>query len=396
MTKTGLARILETPPEILKNRRIGLLANPASIGPDYRHARDLILEAFPGQLAALYSPQHGFFAEKQDNMIESDHITDPETGLPVFSLYGEVRKPTPGMLDSIDVLVIDIQDVGCRVYTFIYTMSYCMEAARDAGIPVVVLDRPNPVGGTRIEGNLLDPDVASFVGRYPIPMRHGLTTCELARLFNTHFGIGCDLHVIPMDGWERSMQFEDTGLPWVLPSPNMPTPETARVYPGQVIWEATNLSEARGTTRPFELFGAPFLDPDAVLARIPQALLAGCVLRKTIFEPTSGKWAKIPCRGFQIHVTDPEIFRSYPLSVAFLAAIRACHPEDFQWKMPPYEYEFEKLPMDLVLGSAQLRAAIEDGADVLALSAQWKEAEIAFARTCRDILLYPAAGDFLP
>ena len=256
---SGLERLIADPPAWLEGRRLGLLCNPASVDSGLRHARHLLRDRFPGALRALFSPQHGFFAEKQDNMIESDDMVDPVLGIPVFSLYGSTRIPSAGMLADIDVLVVDLQDAGTRVYTFATTLSYCMETAAACGKTVLVLDRPNPTGGAAVEGNLLRAEWASFVGRYPIPMRHGLTLAELARLFNAAFGIGCDLQVMPMSGWKREMTFADTGLPWVAPSPNLPTPAAALVYPGQVLWEGTNVSEGRGTTQPFELFGAPYL-----------------------------------------------------------------------------------------------------------------------------------------
>ena len=306
MVRTGLEVFLDNPPEWIAEARIGLLCNPASVDRTFRHSRLLIENRLPGRLNALYSPQHGFFAEKQDNMIESDHMTDPALKIPVFSLYGETRIPTAEMLDPIDVLLVDLQDVGTRVYTFIYTLSYCMEAAGRLGKRVVVLDRPNPVGGAAVEGNLLSPEAASFVGRYPIPMRHGLTIGELALLFNGHFGIGCDLTVIPMEGWRRAMTYRETGLPWVAPSPNLPTPESAMVYPGQVIWEGTHVSEGRGTTQPFELFGAPYFDTDRIFGaswetRIPQAPYCG----RAGSSRRRSKWAGRVCSGFQIHVTEP-------------------------------------------------------------------------------------------
>ncbi len=260
MVKTGLDVIRADSARELAGHRIGLVVNQASIGSDLVHARHAFSHRFDKRLMALFGPQHGIFGERQDNMVESPHAVDAELDLPVYSLYSETRKPTPRMLDGIDVLVIDLQDVGTRVYTFMHTMAYCMLAARDADIKVVVLDRPNPVGGLAVEGNPLNPDFASFVGLYPIPMRHGMTMGELAHLFNEGYRIGCDLSVIPMEGWQRRMRFHETGLPWVMPSPNLPTLDTALVYPGQVLLEGTNLSEGRGTTRPFELFGAPYID----------------------------------------------------------------------------------------------------------------------------------------
>ena len=386
---TGLERLRRDAHPWIRGRRLGLLCNPASIDRRYTHARDVLMQSFPDQLKALYSPQHGFCAEKQDNMVESDHMTDPASGLPVFSLYGETRIPTPEMLEPIDVLLVDLQDVGTRVYTFVYTLSYCMEAARDSGRQVLVLDRPNPVNGRQVEGNLLDPRWASFVGRFVLPMRHGLTIGELARHFNDHDGIGCELDVVAMDGWERDMWFGDTGLPWVAPSPNMPTPETAAVYPGQVIWEGTNLSEGRGTALPFEICGAPFID----MARVRKALtgksLPGAVLRPLTFEPTSGKHARTPCHGFQVHITDRDRYQPYLTSLQLLQAIIRCHPEAFEWKAPPYEYEFEKRPIDLILGDADLRRQIEAHEDLEVLAREWEGELLAFRETCAPSLIYP-------
>ncbi|HSH13556.1 MAG TPA: DUF1343 domain-containing protein, partial [Desulfurivibrionaceae bacterium] len=245
MISIGLEELAVNPPTWLKGQRLGLLCNQASTDRHYRHSREVLARVLPGQLTCLFSPQHGFFADRQDNMVESPDAIDEATGLPLFSLYGERRRPDPAMFDHLDVLLIDLQDVGTRVYTFIYTMAYCLETAAKTGKRVVILDRPNPVGGEIVEGNLLDADCSSFVGLYPIPMRHGLTIGELARLFNEFFDLGAELTVIPMQGWQRSMFFRQTGFPWVFPSPNMPTPETALVYPGQVLWEGANVSEGR-------------------------------------------------------------------------------------------------------------------------------------------------------
>nr|MDA8164209.1 DUF1343 domain-containing protein [Desulfobacteraceae bacterium] len=318
MVRLGIEQLIAAPPARLQGRRLGLLCNQASTDSRFRHSRDLVRAALPGQLTCLFSPQHGFFAEKQDNMIESGHAVDRETGLPVFSLYGTERRPTREMLAHLDVLLVDIVDVGTRVYTFMYTLAYCLEAAKEFGKEVVVLDRPNPVGGVQIEGNILQDDCRSFVGLYPIPMRHGLTFGELALLMNNGFGIGAELEVVPMAGWERRMLFRDTGLPFVFPSPNMPTPETALVYPGQVIWEGTNISEGRGTALPFELCGAPFWSHREMLAALARYPLPGCILRPVVFEPTSNKWRGEPCPGFHLHVTDPVQFLPYRTSLALL------------------------------------------------------------------------------
>jgi uncharacterized protein YbbC (DUF1343 family) len=386
--KTGLEVFLDAPPETVRGKRLGLLCNPASVDSRYTHARHRIAEAPCGQLTALYSPQHGFYAEKQDNMIESDHRKDPATGLPVFSLYGETRQPTRAMLEPVDILLVDLQDVGTRVYTFIYTLSYCMEAARQTGKKVIVLDRPNPVGGDRIEGNLLNTKWASFVGRYPIPMRHGLTIGELAILFNTAFGIGCDLEVVAMQGWKREMTFERTGLPWVSPSPNLPTPASALVYPGQVIWEGTNISEGRGTTQPFEIFGAPFISCDRLLKVIDDRLLQGAVLRPVVFEPTANKWSGQPCRGFQIHVTDEGLYSPYALALGLYQAMYRLYPETFAYKQPPYEYEFTRLPMDLILGDGEIRSQIEAGMPISKIAAQWANGLSAYEEMIRKVKLY--------
>lgn len=387
MVRSGLEELIASPPDWMPNLGLGLLCNPASLNRDFIHARDLLHQSFPGRLQALFSPQHGFFAEKQDNMIESDHLGDPVLGIPVFSLYGETREPTAGMLENIDVLLIDLQDAGTRVYTFIYTMSYCMEAAKKFGKKIVILDRPNPIGGLQTEGNCLASEYQSFVGRYPIPMRHGLTMGELALLFNAEFGIACDLEVIPMKGWKRHMYFRDTGLPWIAPSPNLPTPESAMVYPGQVIWEGTNISEGRGTCQPFEIFGAPFLDTDAILKDM-KGKMPGALLRPLVFEPTSNKWAGQPCRGFQIHVTDPEQYRPCLLSLRLLQSIIRHHPSDFQWKQPPYEYEFEKLPTDLILGSRKIRERIERMDSLDDIAEEWREEMEEFRTLSRKYHIY--------
>ncbi len=383
----GLEEWLQMPPS-LSRRRIGLLSNSASLDHHLVHARQRLFEAYGERLTALFSPQHGFYAEKQDNMVESADRRDPLLGIPLFSLYSRTRQPTAEMFDRIDTLLVDLQDAGTRVYTFIYTLSYCMEAARRLSKQVIVLDRPNPVGGAAIEGGCLKPEWSSFVGRYPIPMRHGLTIGELARLFNDAFGIGCDLEVIPMRGWRRDMLFADTGLPWIAPSPNLPTPVSAIVYPGQVIWEGTNMSEGRGTTQPFEFFGAPFLDPTRILDVMGGRDAGGAILRPIEFEPTSNKWQGEICRGFQIHVTDARRFRPYATSLRLLRAVMQCHPDRFAWKSPPYEYEYERLPIDLILGDSRIRERLAAGEAVESLEAEWQTEIEAFDTLRRRYLLY--------
>jgi uncharacterized protein YbbC (DUF1343 family) len=369
--------------------------HPASVTSKLRSARDVLHDICGSRLTALFGPQHGIAGEKQDNMVESAHAVDEELGIPVFSLYSETRSPTPEMLSRIDALVVDLQDVGTRVYTFEWTTALALEACAEAGVSVVVLDRPNPLGGTSVEGNLIRPGYESFVGLHPVPMRHGLTLGEMAALVNGRLSRragtrACRLRVVPMSGWRRRMLFEETGLPWVLPSPNMPSPATALVYPGQVLLEGTNLSEGRGTTRPFEIWGAPWLDARALAARLKKRRLPGCVLRAHDFEPTFHKYRGEPCRGFQIHVTDPAAFRPYRTTLAILKDVIALHRDAFRWREPPYEYVADRPPIDILTGDPAVREALESGADLADLEASWRRDLAAFRRECRDVLLYPA------
>ncbi len=384
----GIERLTMDPPDVIRGKRLGLLANQASVGPSLRHSRDIMESHFPGQLKVLFSPQHGFFGEKQDNMIPSHDLVAPILGTPVFSLYGDTRIPTRAMLEPIDALVVDLQDVGTRVYTFIYTMALCMQAARSFNKEVIVLDRPNPLGGRIVEGNCLREELSSFVGMYSIPMRHGLTIGELALLFNDHFGIGCELTVVPMAGWNREMLFQDTGLPWIPPSPNLPSPSSAMVYPGQVLWEGTNVSEGRGTTQPFEIFGAPFLDPEPLRKTLDLGSLSGLYLRPLAFEPTSNKWKEQICHGFQIHVLAPESYRPYFSTLALVQAVFSLHRGAFQWKSPPYEYEYEKLPFDLITGDRAIREAIEDHVPLEEVMDGWEKELLDFQHMRKPYLLY--------
>jgi uncharacterized protein YbbC (DUF1343 family) len=386
--QTGLERFIESPPKWILGSRLGLLSNSASVDRNFRHASELINLKMPGQLAALYSPQHGFFAEKQDNMIESEDMIDTVLKIPVFSLYSQTRIPLKEMFDPIDVLVIDLQDVGTRVYTFIYTMSYCLEAAKKFGKKVVVLDRPNPVCGSVIEGNCLSSECNSFVGRFPIPMRHGMTMGELSLLFNNYYGTGCDLEVIAMKGWDRNMYFNDTGLPWIPPSPNLPTTMSALVYPGQVLWEGTNVSEGRGTTQPFEVFGAPFIDTEKVLSDMGGSKLEGVILRYNVFEPTSNKWKGTLCRGFQVHVTDPNKFNPYITSLKLLKSVCFHHKGEFEWKQPPYEYEHKRLPIDLIIGDKEIRRRIEKNDDIDEIAGSWQDDLNEFIEISKMFHLY--------
>ena len=387
MISLGIEEFIKAPPAWLQGQRLGLLCNQASVDRHFRHSRDLIDQALPGQLCCLFTPQHGFFAEKQDNMIESAHGRDGQ-GRPVFSLYGDTRRPDEAMFDHLDVLLVDIFDVGTRVYTFMSTLLYCLEEAARLGKKVLVLDRPNPIGGAAIEGNVLQDDCRSFVGIEALPMRHGLTFAELGLFLNSRLATPAELFVVPMAGWRREMHFPACGQPWVFPSPNMPTYAAALVYPGQVLWEGTNISEGRGTTLPFEVFGAPFLKHEAMLTHLQQTPLPGCVLRPVCFEPTSNKFRHEVCSGFQIHVTEPQEFLPYRTSLAILGAIITLYPAQFQLKEPPYEYEFVRTPLNLILGDTAIRQELAAGRWLLDLEAGWQQGIDAFAEARRPYLLY--------
>jgi uncharacterized protein YbbC (DUF1343 family) len=352
---------------------------------------DLFARHPKAQLAALFGPQHGFRSDVQDNMIETSHGDDCTRRVPVYSLYSETREPTRAMLEGVDVLVIDLQDVGSRIYTFIYTMANCLIAARKHGVKVIVCDRPNPIGGAQangVEGPMLVKGYESFVGQYPIPMRHGMTIAELAQLFNTEFGIGADLEVVAMEGWRREMYFDETVLPWVIPSPNMPTLDTAVVYPGTVLFEGTNLSEGRGTTRPFELVGAPWPIAERFAEQMNRAGLPGVYFRPAVFEPTFQKHARTTCAGCQIHVLNRQAFRPVETGVTLIAAFRAAGPDKFAWRNPPYEYEHDKMPIDILAGSSELREQIERGIDPRAIAASWTPSVEAFMKIRSQYLLY--------
>jgi uncharacterized protein YbbC (DUF1343 family) len=372
----------------LDGRRIGVVCNPASVDAGLRHIADRLL-AHPGaRLTAIFGPQHGFRSDVQDNMIETRHAHDEVRRVPVYSLYSETREPTPEMLRDVDVLVIDLQDVGVRIYTYIYTMANCLKAARKQGLKVIVCDRPNPIGGAQVEGMVLVPGFESFVGMYPIPMRHGMTIGELARLFNDEFGLGADLEVIPMEGWRRDMYFDATGLTWIISSPNIPTVDTTTVYPGGVLFEGTNVSEGRGTTRPFELLGAPWVVAEPFADAMNRRQLPGVFLRPALFEPTFHKHAGKHCAGCQVHVLDRRTFRPVEAGVTLLEAFRASDPDQFRWKDPPYEYEFERRPIDCLAGSSELREQIDAGMSAREIARSWEAPVAAFMKLRERFLLY--------
>lgn len=383
---TGLHELLATPRRALQQGKLGLVAHPASVTPDLTPTADA-LRAAGYSIAALFGPQHGARGEKQDNMVESASFTDAG-GIPVYSLYGEVRRPTPEMLDGLDAVLFDLQDVGVRVYTFIWTMTLVMEACREAGVRFVVLDRPNPIGAAIREGPLVRPGYESFVGRHPIPLRHGLTVGEVARLANTRFGIGCDLEVLPCHGWRRKVWFDGTGLPFVMPSPNLPTLDSCTVYPGMVLLEGTNLSEGRGTTRPFELFGAPFLKAGDVADALQALELPGVTFRACHFEPTFQKHAGRLCGGAQLHVTDREVFQPVRTAVAVLCTAQRLAPDAFAWRQPPYEYESERMPVDILWGSSDLREGVDAGQTAAGIMAGCDADVAEFEETAKGFLIY--------
>jgi uncharacterized protein YbbC (DUF1343 family) len=383
--RIGSDRLIES--GRLRGLRVGVVCNPASVDHGFRHVIDRVATADDVTLAAILGPQHGFRSDVQDNMIETPHLNDALRRVPIYSLYSETREPTAEMLSRLDVLVIDLQDIGARIYTYIYTMANCLRAAGRHGVPVIVCDRPNPIGGD-IEGETLVRGYESFVGLFPIPMRHGMTMGELARLFNQEFGLGASLEVVTMEGWGRGMYANETGLPWVMPSPNMPTLDTAVVYPGTVLFEGVLISEGRGTTRPFELLGAPWIDAERFAGAMNAHELPGVHFRPAVFEPTFQKFAKQACSGCQLHVTDRRAFRPVITGAALIREFRRSHPEKFSWRQPPYEYEYTMLPIDILAGSAALRIQIEADMPLGDIAASWDADEQAFQRTRQPYLLY--------
>jgi uncharacterized protein YbbC (DUF1343 family) len=385
----GLERLLEEGHDWVRGARVGLICNQASVDHSFHHAADLLHIYADIELRALFGPQHGIRGDAQDNMIETGHGVDRKTGLPVHSLYSETREPTDAMLQDVDVLVFDMQDVGCRIYTFVYTLANCMRAARRLGKRVLVCDRPNPINGADVAGNILEPEYASFVGQFPLPTRHGMTVGELARMFNKHFNIGCDLEVIPMKGWKRAYWHDDTDAPWVLPSPNMPTLDSATVFPGTVHFEGTQVSEGRGTTKPFELIGAPYIDPDAYADRLNDLGLPGVYFRSCAFQPTFQKHAGVTCGGVQIHVTDRDSFEPWFAGIAMVKLIYDMYRDEFRWKVPPYEYVYDKNPFDVISGTAKIREALEKGIPLKEIEHETKAPLAEFKELREAYLLYP-------
>ena len=388
MLATGLDIVGEDPKLLNKYRRMGLLYNQASINGQLIPAPNVIDSICKGRLKALFGPQHGVGLTEQDNMIESCHQVHEDFHIPIYSLYESSRRPSPEMLQGLDCVVVDIQDVGTRVYTFATTVLYLMAACAGADKPVVILDRPNPVNGIDVEGNLLKPEYASFVGPHPIPMRHAMTIGELMMFYNRKYEVGCDLEIIRMKGWTRKQYFDETGLVWAMPSPNMPTVDTAIVYPGQVLFEGTKVSEGRGTTRPFEIFGAPYFDLKSIKRNMENNCLDGAFLREVTFTPTFNKFANQTCKGFQLHVTDRCRFKPYLASLAILSAIARTHGSDFELYEGPYEYVFDRRPIDVIIGDRDITEAVLSGTKIMDVERSWSTELAEFERERLEFLLY--------
>lgn len=387
MVKTGLEVLLEERPSRLRGEKVALIAHPASVDSRLRHAVDLLYARKEFKLSAIFGPEHGARGEAQDQ-VELGHSTDEATGLPVYSLYGKSLIPTPEVIRDVDTLVFDLQDVGSRYYTYIYTMAYAMQAAARDGKRMVVLDRPNPINGVAVQGNVLDRRYRSFVGLYPLAVRHGMTAGELALLMNREFSIGCRLEVVPMRGWRRAMWFDRTGLPWVNPSPNMPALATATVYPGGCLIEGTNLSEGRGTTRPFEFVGAPYVKPRALAEKLEREKLKGARFRPLYFQPVFNKWAGELCGGIEVRVTSRELFDPFVTYIAVIRAALQLYPDRFEWRQPPYEYEREKLPIDILCGNSLVREQIEAGKSLKEIQMAWQKELSDFKKLRRKYLIY--------
>jgi uncharacterized protein YbbC (DUF1343 family) len=386
--KLGLEMILDEHLHLLENIRVGLICNQASVNHLFQHSADLFYNNPKINLVALFGPQHGIRGDVQDNMVETSHTVDKLTGLPIYSLYSETRQPTEAMLSGVDALVFDLQDIGCRVYTFIYTMANAMQACAALGKKMFVLDRPNPIGGLAVEGNTLERGHESFVGQYPIPMRHGLTAGELANLFNREFGINCELEIVTMNGWSREDYYDETDAPWVMPSPNIPTVDTTAVFPATVFFEGTEVSEGRGTTRPFEIVGAPYIDADDYGAALAALKLPGVIFRPVNFLPTFQKHANRSCGGVFLHVTEREIFEPVFTGLMMVKTVFDMYTEDFKWKIGEYEYAFNRNPFDVIAGTSKMREMFEKRNEPIDVKLFWQTDVIEFNQMREKYLLY--------
>src|SRR5450759_1339027 len=390
MIITGLESILNEFPAKLKGKKIGILCHAASVTRDFKHISDIFFNRNDCKLAALFGPQHGIHGQTQDNMIEWHSQRHPIFDIPLYSLYGKDRKPTPEMLNGIDALLIDLQDVGARLYTYIWTVKLCMEACSEAGIPIWLLDRPNPIGRLPFDGPILKMEYFTFVGGASIPLCHRMTIGEMAILIKENYYPVCDLNVVKMKNWNRSSLFSDTGLPWVLPSPNIPTIQTALVYPGTVLIEALNLSEGRGTTIPFELFGAPFINTERLKKNLDSRHIEGCAFRPHDFIPTFHKFSGELCYGFQIHITDIDRFKPVVSALElFDAIIETTEPDALKFKLPPYEYEYKLMPFDILSGDSGMRESLISRNNIRIEKERWSHEIEEFKKEFQQIAVYP-------
>ncbi len=387
--RLGVERLLSEKAALLKGQRVGLVCNPASVLPDsFAHIADAFEAHDDINVTAYFGPQHGIRGDVQYNMIETPHVRDESTGKMIYSLYSETRIPTEEMVADIDTFVVDLQDVGCRIYTYTYTMANCMIAAAKFGKKVVVCDRPNPITGVTVEGNVTETEFTSFVGQFELPTRPGMTIGEMAKMFNSHWNIGCDLEVVEMEGWTREMWGDETGLPWILPSPNIPTVDTCVVFPATVHLEGTELSEGRGTTLPFHLNGAPYIDAAAWADALNAFGFPGVKFRSAYFEPWFAEFANQTCAGVQIHVTDRDVFTPVIVGIAMVKTAYEMYPDKFEWRQNAYEYEFGKNPFDIVCGTDKIRKAIENGESLDSIESAWSGGFENFKKLRDRFLLY--------
>ena len=389
MIAFGIDLFFEKEWKRFRGERLGILCNQASVDHKLRHIRELALDPKKKlKVGCFLGPQQGIYGEKQDNMIESEDFTDPISHLPIYSLYGKTRIPTPEMMKHFEVLIVDLQDIGSRVYTFMYTLANCMRKAKEFGKKVVVLDRPNPVGGIQIEGNCLDPAFSSFVGQFPICVRHGMTMGELATLFNQEYQIGCELEIIKLKGWQRNKDADQWKREWIPITPNVPNTQSVQLFSGSVFFEGTHLSEGRGTTRPFEYIGAPYIDADKLAKQMNGKRLPGVYFRANYFQPCYQKWSGEVCGGVQIHIIDKKRMNSFQTGLTLLKEIRDSYPDQFKWKSPPYEYEEKLMPIDLIAGTDRVRKLIDKGEDLSSFLKEVKEELTSFQKIRRHYLLY--------
>ncbi len=388
---SGLDVFLKNPTQYIQGTNLGLVINHTSVTKNYIHSIVHFKNMNGCKVVKLFAPEHGLYGVDQD-MVEVPDAIDPISGLTIESLYGKDSSsltPDIKQFNEIDTLLFDIQDIGSRYYTFIYTMANCMKVCKEAGARLVVCDRPNPINGSQIEGNLVREDQRSFVGQYPLLNRHGMTAGELAQLFSGEFGLDCDLKIVQMEGWRREMWYDQTGLPWIAPSPNMPALETAIVYPGMCLIEGTHLSEGRGTTQPFELLGAPYIDSAKLADRLTEEELPGAIFRPHCFKPTFQKWAKQICGGVFIHVIDREKFKPVLTSIAVIKAISELFPDRFEWRKEPYEFVSDRPAIDLLYGSTELRELWLSPKNKLEdIEASWEEDKLLFQETRKKYLIY--------